>query len=158
MNYISRRYTARRSQSGVAAVEMAIILPVLIILLAVPLFIGRVFWHYTVAQKAAHDTARFLSTMPPIEFRSPVRASSTVAVARAIASAELADLNPGLYPPDVTITCDGINCNGFTVPTSVTVTVQMPMFDPIFNGITYALVGDDGLLLTAAVTMRHVSN
>jgi Flp pilus assembly protein TadG len=45
-------------QRGVAAVEFAILVPLLLILLTAPLYIGRVLWHYTVIHKAAHDAAR----------------------------------------------------------------------------------------------------
>ncbi|MDT1837773.1 pilus assembly protein, partial [Acinetobacter baumannii] len=45
----------RRKERGSAAVEAAIVLPALILFLAVPLFLARIFWYYSVAEKAAHD-------------------------------------------------------------------------------------------------------
>ena len=42
---------------GSVAVECAIVLPILLLLISGLLFFARVFWCYTVAQKAAHDGA-----------------------------------------------------------------------------------------------------
>lgn len=150
------RNPAVRLQRGAAAIEFAIILPVMAAMLAFSLFFGRVFWHYSVAVKVAHDVARYLSTVPVIEMRTPARAGNVVLVARAIAEQELAGLNPGQYPPVVTVACDTITCAGFGAPTTVDVTVQMAMFDNMLYGYTYAVLGDQPLVMTAAVSMRYV--
>lgn len=148
----------RRSEKGIAAIEMAVILPVLIILLAVPLFLGRVFWHYTVAQKAAHDAARFLSTATQVEMRTPgagATEAAAAALARAIVIAETADLNPGGdNSVIIDVHCDLGTC-GLGVPTNVRIWVRFRMTDPIFRTFTSAFTGDDGLLIQADVTMRY---
>lgn len=149
---------ARRLQRGIAAIELALILPVVLISLTIPLFLGRVFWHYTVAQKAAHDAARYLSGVSVIEMATPARISKVVAVAQAIVAAEMSDLNPGPYAPAVGIQCDGIPCDGFSIPATVRVIVRMPIYDTIFPAFTSEFIGTDGLLLTADVTMRYVQD
>lgn len=149
---------ARRRQRGIAAIELAVILPVVLIMLSVPLFFGRVFWHYTVAQKAAHDAARYLSGVSLAEMTAPGRIGKVIAVAQAIATAEMSDLNPGPYAPGVTIQCDGVSCFGFAPPSTVRVVVQMPIYDDIFPAFTSELVGAYGWLLTADVTMRYVQD
>ena len=142
-------------QRGVAAVEMAFILPVLIILLTFPIFFGRVFMHYTVAQKAAHDAARYLSSIPLVEMTDQTRSGSAASIARQIADAELAELHPGhrshIY---VDVLCDGLTC-GFSTPTLITVSVRMRMFDDFFNNFTWEAVGNNGIPLEATISVPY---
>lgn len=145
-----------RFQRGIAAIEFAVILPVLLGLMAFSLFFGRVCWHYSAAQKAAHDASRYLSSVPPVEWRTPARAANVVLVARAIAEQEVADLNPGPYAPVITVACDGLACDGFSTPTNITVGVRVAMFDERFYNLTNDTLGDTPLALTATVVMRYV--
>jgi Flp pilus assembly protein TadG len=147
-------HPSRRLARGVAAVEFAILLPLLVILLSMPLYLGRVMWHYTAAQKSAHDAAQYLASIPDADMRSPILAPPAAAVARDLISAELADLNYGDYPPLVTILCDGTVCGGYTVPTMVSVNVQMRVQDPFF-GIAF---GDDGFLISADSQMLYIGS
>jgi hypothetical protein len=142
-----------RRQRGVAAVEFAILVPLLLILLSAPLYIGRVLWHYTVVQKAAHDAARYLSTVPEAEMRSIALAPSAAALADSIVQAELADLNTGSGPPIVTVLCNGRACGGIIVWNTVSVTIDAEMRDPFF-GTGYG--GVDGLVITADVQMKYI--
>jgi Flp pilus assembly protein TadG len=145
----------QRPRRGIAAVEFAILVPILVVLISAPLFIGRVLWHYTAAQKAAHDAARFLSTVSEGEMRTQGLAASSVAVARDIVAAELADLNNGSYPPSVFIQCDGLGCDGLVMPVTVRVTVRMEMMDPFF-GISAG--SEYGLLISADVQMSYIGS
>jgi hypothetical protein len=147
---------ARRRQRGIAAIEMAVIVPVLLGFLAFSVFYGRVFWHYTAAHKAAHDAARYFASVPLSEFKSPTRTGHAVEVAKDIALRETADLNPGPYPPNIGVVCDGLPCAGFAPPTVITVGVQLAMFDTIFGQVTGNVIGAEPLPVTAAVTMRYV--
>lgn len=148
----------RQRQGGVAAVEMAIILPFLVMLLALPLFFSRVLWHYTVAQKAAHDAARYFATVPVREMMSPGKIPQSVAVARDIATEEMGDLKPGPYEPVTHVMCGAFPCTGFTRPVTITVRVEMPMYDGLFGPLTQAFAGDYGLVIAAEVTMPYVGN
>jgi Flp pilus assembly protein TadG len=156
------RHHARRLQRGVAAVELALLLPVIVALLMVPLLFGRIFWHYTVAQKAAHDAALYLSEVPLTDIRSPDRAGFHYALARDIASAEMSDLKPGSITPTVAFTCAYLSgytsCDNTQTPKSLKVTVQIDMFDTLFSQSTLAFVGSEGLLLSADVTVPYVAN
>jgi hypothetical protein len=147
---------ARRRQRGIAAIELAVILPVLLAFLAFTVFYGRVFWHYTAAHKAAHDAARYFASVPQTEFKTPTRVGFAAAVAESIALQVTADLNPGPYRPNIGVLCDGFPCAGFALPTTITVVIQLGMFDTIFSQVTGEVLGAEPLPVTAAVTMRYV--
>lgn len=160
----------RRVQRGSITVEFAIIVPILIVLLTVPLFFARVFWYYSVGQKAAHDAARFLSTATQAEIRTtgPGNGEANVAsIARWIAQTETEALLPVMTPLWINVECGVptgsagfityVPC-GLSVPQTVRVYLTMRMFDNIFPEFTYHFFGEDGLILTADVTMRYAGN
>lgn len=149
-------FKAAVRQRGIAALEFALILPLMLVLLAFPLLFGRAFFHYAAAQQAARDAALYLSTVPRIALSTPARTSSELAVASSIATMELAELNPGPYAPSVSFYCDGSTCDGFSIPASIRVRVRVDLFDDIFHSFTSVATGDAGLLLTADMTMRYV--
>ena len=128
-----------------AAVELALVLPILFVLMTVPLFFARYFWHYTVAHKAANDAARYLSTISVREMRSPALSAAAGAIARGIAEEEVADLSPGQDAPVIEVFC-GPNklCSGYgsvAMPETITVRVEMDMFDSIFNAVGTSFYG-----------------
>jgi Flp pilus assembly protein TadG len=150
----------RRTEQGSIAVETAFVLPVLILFLAVPLFLARIFWYYSVAEKAAHDGARFLSQASRLEIQASTSGNEpgVSALARSIANAELDGIRPVLVGAAAASQCDGIPCNGLSVPSMVRVVVQIRVRDEILGPITDRYFGEDGLLLTADVTMRYAGN
>lgn len=149
---------------GVAAVELAVWLPFLVLLLGAGLFLGRFFWHYTVAQKAAHDAARFLASATVTEMRAPPVGGGSdnpvAAIARKIANEEIAELRPGgPYSPHVNVLCDVIySCDGQFVPKKVTVSIQISVTDIFFPNLTYSMLNTDSLLIQAGVTTNYVGN
>lgn len=150
----------RRTEQGSIAIETAVILPVLIMFLAVPLFLARIFWYYSVAEKAAHDSARLLSQASRAEILGPGNGAKpgVVALAESIIDAELAEIRPGLVTTVPTILCEGYTCAGQRVPQDVRVALEIHVRDEIFGPITDPIFGEDGLWLTADVTMRYVGN
>jgi hypothetical protein len=142
-------------QRGVAAVELALMLPLLVTVLAGSVLCGRSFWHYTVAQKAAQDAARFMATVPQSDLRSPGAAEPSVQVARWIAASETADLAPGpLGAIDCVVSCDGGACGESADPKVVTVTMGIDLLDPVLP----AWSGLRGLLhLSATAHLDHVA-
>jgi hypothetical protein len=135
-------------------------MPLLILFLAVPLFLARIFWYYSVAEKAAHDGARFLSQTSRLEIQASTGGAepAVAALARAIAEAELDEIRPGLVGAAPAAQCDGLPCNGLSIPTMVRVAVQIRVRDDMFGFVTDPIFGEDGLLLTADVTMRYAGN
>lgn len=151
---------SRRMEKGSVAVEAAILLPVIILFLAVPIFLARVFWYYSVAEKAAHDGARFLSQVSRVEIQASTGGAEpgVAALAKAIVNAELAEIRPGLVGATPSVLCDGLICGGLSVPSTIRVAVQIRVRDDIFGFITDPLFGDAGMLLTADVTVRYAGN
>lgn len=144
-------------QRGSAAVEAAILLPIFVTLLTFPIFYARCFWHYTAAQKAAYDAARYLSAVPAREMRSKKLAKAAAAIALEIAQREIAELSPGtdIDPPQ--IYCDDALCGTFpgTVPSTVHVLFNFGMRDTFFGVVD---TGRYGLQITADVKMRYAGS
>ncbi|HWW73127.1 MAG TPA: TadE family protein [Duganella sp.] len=122
-------------QRGIAAVELALMMPILVLMLVMPLYLGRVFWHYTVIEHAAQDAARYLSKIPVAELSNPARAPTVVAAANAIVAEELAELSPGGYGYGLLISCDGSVCLGFSKPATVRVNISLLIQDIFFPGL-----------------------
>jgi Flp pilus assembly protein TadG len=146
----------RKRQVGVAAVELALLLPILITFLTLGYFTVSIFWHYTMAQKAAQDAARYLSTVPASEMMAPASASAAGSLAQQIARKEIADMSPDAVVPGIETFCDDSNCGllpAGQLPTTVRVKLSVTMFDP--SGIVDT--GWYGLLINANYTMRYVN-
>jgi Flp pilus assembly protein TadG len=147
----------RKRQAGVAAIELALLLPILVAFLSLSVFVTSVLWHYTIAQKAAQDAARYLSTVSASEMMTPASARAAGDLAQEIIRREIAEISPSSAVGELETFCDNSNCGGKlpgTVPTTVRVNFSISMFDPA--GIVD--VGWYGLPITANYTMRYVGN
>jgi hypothetical protein len=151
MNRLQRQI--RGNASGSVAIEFAAVLgTVLIPLLAGALFFGRFFWHYSVAEKAAHDAARFVAAASPTELKTQCptfyRDACIVSAAMSLAYAEMAELNPGGADlPQVAVYCDELKCptgKGTAVPRIVSVDVKMTVEDPFLSALSSLFGGDNG--------------
>lgn len=152
----------RRSERGSVAIEAAILLPILILFLAVPLFFARVFWYYSVAQKAAHDAARYLATASHVEMMTlgaDDGDAPVAALAKAIVMAETDEIRPVLDARTVAVQCD-LNVCGWQIPQTVRVSVRLRVSDNILGAITddFYMVNGQGINLTADVTMGYAGN
>jgi len=149
----------RRSATGSVAVEMALILPLFLILLAGPLYIARAAWFYSVGQKAAHDATRYIATATQAEMRnagSGFNEARVPAIARWIAQQELGEIvtfSDGIL---ITILCDGDNC-GLVAPVSVRTAVKIGLHDNLLGGLTMDYLGAAGMTMNSEVTMRYVA-
>lgn len=144
--------TPMNSQRGVAAVELALVLPVLIALLTLPVFFGIYFMHHTVVQKAAQSAARYMSTVRKTEIRSPMLAAAATDAAKGVARETLADYNLA-QGASIDIDCDTWEClGGNALPTHVRVMVTYRIRDDIFGLIN---TGDYGWAVKAQVTMKY---
>jgi hypothetical protein len=150
MNRLPHQST--HGEHGSVAVEFAILLVfVLVPLLAGALFFGRFFWHYTVAEKAAHDAARFFASASATEMKvqAPGGGTYIAGAAKALAQAEIAELNPGSSYAEVYIWCDGGPCLGIKsapLPQKVSVYIAMTVEDPFLQSLSSLFNGDGNAL------------
>ena len=148
---------AVKRQTGAAAVELALLMPILVLFLLLPFFFARVFWHYTIAQKAAQDAARYLSTVSAAEMMTPASARAAGELAQEIIRREIAEVSPDSQIGVLETFCDTSTCGGKlpgTIPETVRVNFSISMFDPTGT----VDVGWYGLPITANYTMRYVGN
>jgi len=164
MNAPIRTPSVRRK--GSIAVECAIVLPILLLLIGGMLFFARVFWCYTVAQKAAHDGARFLAAATLREI-TPSSAGPVVPVALAaqkIASDEVAELGSGggvgvevqCYAGAATLRWGP--CLGFYTPRKVLVGVTVSVSDSFFDPFTVDFTNGLPITFTAIMATDYVGN
>jgi len=144
-------------QCGVAAIEAALIIPIFVVLLTVPIYYARCFWHYTVAQKAAQDAARYLSQVSAAEMRAPALAQAAGNIALQIAQREMAELAPGSAISLPVVQCDYLPCGTVigSPPATVRVYITFSMYDDIFGVVN---AGRFGLIVTADISMRYLGN
>lgn len=146
-----------RLQRGAAAVEFALLIPVFVFVLIFPVLLGRCMWHYTAAQKAAYDAARYMSTISAQEMREPDLAMTAADIATEIAATEVEQLSPGGNNKiTIQVACGGLSCIGVhsdALPETVTVSVQISMYDPIFR----MNLGRYGLSIGAQYEMRYMA-
>lgn len=154
-----RSHGARR-QRGVAAIEFSIILPLMMVLIAFTFYFGRMFWHYTVAHKAAHDAATIVAMARLAEIGAKKSDHGEIEISKLayrVAMNEVAELNPGMgLPPLVEVRCDGYQCIGDKVPKEISVMVRMEMFNTFLPGYVNQVAGDDSFWFYAEVRMPYV--
>jgi Flp pilus assembly protein TadG len=149
----------RQSERGSIAVEAAFIIPILLLCLAVPLFYARVFWYYSVGQKAAHDAARYLATATNVEMLTLSAGDGdapVAALAKAIVLAETDEIRPVLDARTIAVQCDLDVC-GWQVPKTVRVSVRLRVSDNLLGALTddFYKVNGQGINLKADVTMGY---
>jgi hypothetical protein len=127
-----------RRQRGIAAIELALMMPVLITMLVFPLYLGRLFWHYTVMQHAAHDAARYVSNAPASEMSNQLRAVEVAQVGEAIIDKQLSELAPGELGVIRKVNCDAVGCVGGNRPVTVRVGIRITVQDIFFPGQTWS--------------------
>jgi Flp pilus assembly protein TadG len=157
---LTRRKFSRHPAMGSVAVEMAAVLPIFILLLALPFFLARVFWYYDVGQKAAHDAARYMSMASQAEMRTPgsgFNEAQVPAVARWIAQQELEEILPYTDGIIINIQCD-LNACGATAPATVRADVQITLHDSVLSQLTSTYLGSTSMILAGDVTMRYAGN
>ena len=154
-----RNHRPTRRQSGIAAVEFAILLFVLVPIIAGIIEFGRAFWYYDAALKGTRDAARYLSTVTVAQLAD----GTAPTTARDIAvQASTAGGVPGFTSADVTVTCDPTACGSAVVPGDVTrVTVSATFSLGIgalvpFIGPAAAAGGGYAVSLTPHTTMPYM--
>jgi len=154
----------RPRQRGAVAIEAALIMAfVMLPVMAFVLFLGRYFWYYSVAQKAAHDATLYMASAPLVEIKN----NSAANLARYITEQETGDLdaatvetmgvviNCGYRIPANSSVITPFSCNYNSTPAIIQIGITLTVADPFFSAVTGTL-GVGGLNIAAGATMRYV--
>lgn len=132
-------------QRGIVAVELALIIPVIVLIVAVTLMFGRAFMQYGVLQKASNNALHYLSSLPAVEMTH----AASGAIARATATQMVLDAGAGagFNPlPVVYFTCIPGNCQTDGVkPVTIQLNTEMAISDPFIPNLTSDLLGMFGV-------------
>jgi len=158
----------RRYQRGAIAVETALVLPILLLILGLPsIYLAFYFRQYSAAQKAVHDAALYLSTAPRVEVTTsgPDGNIAALTLATKIVEREMAGIVPSGVPVDPAVFCIyQVGANAMSKPCTITYTKDTNHTLIQFNvstGFTYIdpLTGSDtGKLISPYVPVRYVAN
>lgn len=139
-------------ERGTQLVELAIVLPVLIVLLAATAEFGRFFYTYTTLSKAARSGARYLATAA-VNATEDANAKNLIIYGNTAGTGT--PILAGLTPAQIQITRSG---GVPSLPQTVTVKFTGYSYQPIFN--LGALTGNSSLSLSIAVapgtSMRYL--
>ncbi|MFC5301305.1 TadE/TadG family type IV pilus assembly protein [Azospira restricta] len=154
-----RKRSGCRRESGVAAVELAFLLVLLLLMAAGTFEFGRGFWYYNALAKATRDGARAMSMAPKATISSVAVGAAQPLVVNA---ANGANVDPVLVAGNVDVTCDGSACVDGTAPTNVRVAITGYSIDiggifPFFDPATYGVSSIAGVNLAPHTTMRYMN-
>jgi TadE-like protein len=142
----------RRDESGIHLVEVAIVLPIFLMLFAATAEFGRFFYEYTTLAKATRVGARYLTTAQVIPAEDAT-AKNIIVYGNPSGSGD--PILPGLSPTNVVISRQG----GVPVlPETVRVQIQNYRHQPIFDlgqmlNVTSLSLNID---VKPSVTMRYL--
>lgn len=147
-------------QRGVAAVEFAIVLVFLILVVAGIVEFGRAFWYYDALSKATRDGARVLSMADKDSFSSLIDDAQR----HVRDSANAANLNPALTVDNVAVTCLGDTFNDIgcgSAPANIRVaiigyTIDIGGMIPFLSPTGGASTTFSGVALAPHTTMRYM--
>jgi len=95
-------------ERGVAAVEFAIVISLLVLITGGIIEFGRVLWYLDALTKATRDGARFMSTVPKNTILSNITAAQNLVVN----AANAANVSPVLTGGNVEINCTYLDSGG----------------------------------------------
>lgn len=141
-------------QHGVAAVEFAIVIFVMLLIVAGVIGFGRIFWYLDALTKATRDGARFLSTWDTVSTIGTTGAGNAANLT--VISANAARVSPPLLASNVKVDCldagfNKITCSDSPPPSNVRVSIVN------FNvtvGEWFPFVGESGLINYGGVSLR----
>lgn len=141
-------------QRGAAAVEFALVIIPLLLIVAGIIEFGRTFWYYDALAKSTRDAARYVSdtttgSTPAID--DGIKDNAKAMVLNAVNAAKV----PGFSTDYVSVVCDPVDCNA---PSYVTVSI---VNYPVTIGAWIPIVVSTGAVrwdvtLSSATTMRYM--
>lgn len=151
----------KKGQSGAAAVEFAIVIGILLMIVSGIIEFGRVFWYYDALTKATRDGARFMSSVSVDQVESLSVAStpdcnssySPITANRVVYCAAVAAKVPGFTIGNIVVSCDGGACVDNTAPQHIKVAITGYNVE-LGSWLPFAAVGT--LSLQPHTTMRYM--
>lgn len=157
----TRHYVQSKRQRGLAVVEFALVLTLLITLMAGIFEFGRAFWFYDALTKATRDGARLMAVAPKASLTTAVTggvAKTKTQVANAVTAAGV----PSFTTANVSVTClnatfDDSTCVNGNAPGGVRVeitgyTMTIGQFIPFLIGAS----SNYSASFTPHTTMRYM--
>ena len=147
---VSRRFARLRPRSrGQALVELALILPIALVLLASAIDLGRLFYTQITIADAAREGA-FEASINPTSYAvgQPCDKVTNRVICRAINESNGAAV--GITPADVTMSCDPSCSSGLGNTVTVVVRGRFSLLTPFLS----VFVGGTNLTFTSAVSMQ----
>lgn len=152
-----RRRTVRRAQHGIVAIEFAVVLLLLLMLLPATLFFGRVFWQYNTLQKACHDAARYMASVPLVDMRNATAYAAAVATTQQMVVDALDAARVSSDRGVADVNCRPLGCGqAIAAPTTIELTMAIVVHDDIFSSFSNDWLGSDGIGLVADITVPYV--
>lgn len=148
-----------RDEGGIQLVELAIVLPLLMILFAATAEFGRFFYEYSTLAKAARGGTRYLATAPVCP-NADTQAKNLVVYGNTSGTGD--PVIRGLGPGNISVVRKDSNGNEQTsgVPQTVTVEITGFKYQPMFG--LGSLINNQTLNLnidlTPSATMRYLLN
>jgi Flp pilus assembly protein TadG len=158
MRRLRRRLTSLvRNDSGVQLVELAIILPIFVILFAATAEFGRYFYEYTTLAKGARAGARYLVTAK-VDCNQGTMAKNLVVYGNTAGTGS--PILPGLTVANVAISPNDLACSGTPqgVPETVTVTITGFTHQSLFDlgGLVNNTNASLNIQVKPSITMRYL--
>lgn len=151
--------THKLHQRGVVAVELAIVVVVMLLIVAGAVGFGRAYWYSDALTKVTRDGARLLTTWPKATIQSAgVNAAQTIT----LNGSNAANVSPTLVAANVVVVClsgafNVVACVDGTAPANVRVsitgfTVNLSEWFPFVGGQAFGNVD-----FSPATTMRYMN-
>src|ERR1044071_810595 len=147
-----------RSERGIQLAELAIVVPILVVLLGATAEFGRYFYEYTTLAKAARIGTRYLVTSK-VNCAEATKAKNLVVFGNTAGTGS--PIIDGLTTNNISVTPNDTACAGGTppgVPETITVSISGFKHQPLFN--LGALMNNSAFSLNVdvkpSVTMRYL--
>lgn len=148
-------------EKGAAAVEFAIVVIVLLLIVGGIVEFGRAFWYYDALTKATRDGARYMSTANVATINT---VGKPIAITLVVNAANAARVSPDLLNGNVAVTCldssyGVVTCTNNTAPANVRVaiinySITLGGLLPLAYGTGQA---SSAPALTPSTTMRYMN-
>jgi len=152
-----RAFKSRQAQQGVAMVELALALPLLVLLLLGIAEFGRLLFQYNSLMQASRDAGRFVAGQAWNATLGQVALSSTLQSQTQNVAVYGVPANPNGYPPVVPgLTTSNVSVSTVAGTNNVQVSITYT-YQPVIGSVLPAFYGNSvplGIALTSTVVMR----